>query len=346
MRTVVPALALLLVAASLAGCADVAPPPVPVVRAGPAEAATPTAAPAAPAQAAPRGAPTTSAQPSPTSTAPSPPPHDAAPAPGPSGGNATDAPADPDAAPPNHAPLIRSFQPVHAEGTAPFVAEFAINATDEDGDALSYTIQWGDASSDGGGALPTGNVTHTYYVARNYTALLTVSDFSSSVEATARIAVREAPPEGTPSAGGTSLVAAPCPLCYLDRTPTGQAGWQGCLGLQAGRNAVDCLFFPLGATLAGHGFAASVAPQQTDTATFQDVGVWFLSACSPGASTIAHWDQYGIRLTPDDPQHLIPHLMGGIRSEWGSVPGGAGCALVYSSVRAAQQLCFQVDADC
>ncbi|MEK6985916.1 MAG: PKD domain-containing protein [Candidatus Thermoplasmatota archaeon] len=54
-------------------------------------------------------------------------------------------------------------------------ATFALNGTDPDGDALTWSLSFGDSMVQNGTALPT-SVTHTYASAGNYTAILEVAD--------------------------------------------------------------------------------------------------------------------------------------------------------------------------
>ena len=97
-----------------------------------------------------------------------------------------------------------------ANGIAPLAVTFTANGTD-DGDDLSWILDFGDGNKTNGTTLP-ATVEHTYTNARNYTASLTVSDGALNRTATAHVA-----------AEGESAPAAPTieELCPTDPLAVG-----------------------------------------------------------------------------------------------------------------------------
>ncbi|WP_353708813.1 ThuA domain-containing protein [Cellulosimicrobium sp. ES-005] len=83
----------------------------------------------------------------------------------------------------NVAPVVGSVTATPATGDAPLDVAFAAQATDADGDALTYAWEFGD-----GGTATGATAQHTYAEAGSYTATVTVSD-PSGARATGTVAV-------------------------------------------------------------------------------------------------------------------------------------------------------------
>jgi PKD domain len=85
---------------------------------------------------------------------------------------------------PPHATIALS----NSTGAVPFNATFALTGTDPDGDALNFTLSFGDGSAMNGSKLPT-NVTHRFATLGNFTAMLVVTDGKHTVNATVTVHV-------------------------------------------------------------------------------------------------------------------------------------------------------------
>jgi PKD repeat protein len=84
---------------------------------------------------------------------------------------------------PSNAPPTATLTAVNATGGVPLNVTFQATGSDPDGDHLNYTLQFGDGSADHAGILP-ANVTHSYTLVGNFTARLTVTDGTHSVNTT------------------------------------------------------------------------------------------------------------------------------------------------------------------
>ena len=72
-----------------------------------------------------------------------------------------------------------------SNGSAPLDVSATVTASDTDGDALTYTLDFGDGTAAATGSLPTAPVAHRYDMAGTYTVRLGVSDgFATTVETT------------------------------------------------------------------------------------------------------------------------------------------------------------------
>lgn len=85
----------------------------------------------------------------------------------------------------NQAPVVGSYG-YNATGLTVVVS---FNASDPDGDALSYTISFGDGSTNVTGTNSTGNATHAYAAAGAYNVTLVVSDGDLTVNRTLQVNV-------------------------------------------------------------------------------------------------------------------------------------------------------------
>ncbi len=87
----------------------------------------------------------------------------------------------------NSPPVITAFSANRTIGKAPLAISFKLNATDANGDALTYVLSFGDGSANKTGSLPSANLTYTYATKGNYTARLVVSDGRASANATTTV---------------------------------------------------------------------------------------------------------------------------------------------------------------
>lgn len=192
-------------------------------------------------------------------------------------------------------------------------ATFALTGSDPDGDALSWTLVFGDATTAATGTTLPANVTHEYTLG-NYTANFTVTDGKASADYQATLQVAAGVPANIVVASGD--VSANCALACEACDPAGAVGCvplpvfpgaSGCLSFYASATpapvpTVDCLVVPLPAAAAGAGF--------TLTSTGGDPDAEFFDVCDPvmGVSLGTSW-QSG--------------------PEAGTVPAGAGCAILW-----------------
>lgn len=118
----------------------------------------------------------------------------ATPAPGgsdtPPAGNGTNstAPGPADNTPPE-ASLAANATQVPVGGAV----TFTLGGTDDDGDALAWTLDLGDGTSETGDALP-AEVSHAFAAAGDHTVTLTVTDGTDEAQATVLVAVQEVGP--------------------------------------------------------------------------------------------------------------------------------------------------------
>jgi cytochrome c len=80
----------------------------------------------------------------------------------------------------NNAPVVSAISATPSTGFAPLPVKFETTASDEDGDALTYSWDFGDGSA----ASTTEDPSHTYTAAGTYNAKVTVSDGEDSVSRT------------------------------------------------------------------------------------------------------------------------------------------------------------------
>ncbi|MCA1811951.1 MAG: PKD domain-containing protein [Halobacteriales archaeon] len=85
-----------------------------------------------------------------------------------------------------HPPMANLTASV-ASGTAPLNVTFALTGSDADGDALNWTLTFGDGNRTSGVGLP-ANVTHGFHLGGNFTVTLLATD--GHANATASVLVR------------------------------------------------------------------------------------------------------------------------------------------------------------
>lgn len=96
---------------------------------------------------------------------------------------------------------------------------FTLDATDADGDALTYELSFGDGSTNLTGGFPETVVNYTYAAAGNYTATLTVSDGSDVDNRTLALQVRSAAPPGKPDQAYSCTVDVPAVVVSVSGLP-------------------------------------------------------------------------------------------------------------------------------
>lgn len=84
-------------------------------------------------------------------------------------------------------PPVANLTASVANGTAPLNVTFALTGSDADGDALNWTVTFGDGNRTSGTGLP-ANVTHRFVLGGNFTVALVATD--GHANATASVLVR------------------------------------------------------------------------------------------------------------------------------------------------------------
>ncbi len=195
----------------------------------------------------------------------------------------------------NAAPVASLIATV-SNGTAPLNITFTLDGSDPDGDNLTWVFDDGNGNSTTGDTLPaTVNVT---YLAGNWTTTFTVSDGMNDTVEQLLVTVSEAAAAAT---GGSEFpltfsmnILLSCPHCLATDVTQDST----CLAVLTDDNGLDCAFWELPADAAGHTFVAS--------GTFLPA-VDFYPDCT-GKGRIG----FGI--------------------ETGTVPEGAGCAVLWDIV--------------
>ena len=190
-----------------------------------------------------------------------------------------------------------------ANSTGGLNVTFALNATDNDGDALTWSLDFGDNATQNG-TFPArlgnaskpfahaANVTHLYDAGGAFNVTLTLSDgkattnVSLALNVTAGSSFEQFVAEGTPDL--------PCTQCTEGGANTG-------IGYRAGINELDSYFVELPAGAGGQPF--------TVTSSAGDPEVSFRDSCSGGAAVGDPFNNEG--------------------PESGVVPDGAACALMW-----------------
>ena len=96
-------------------------------------------------------------------------------------------------APPNHAPTA-SLTMTPSSGVVPLDTSATIDASDQDGDPLTYTLDFGDGTAAQSGQLPVAPVAHEYAHAGSFTVRLAVSDGQEQTVKTANVNIGLAEP--------------------------------------------------------------------------------------------------------------------------------------------------------
>lgn len=184
-------------------------------------------------------------------------------------------------------------------GLAPLAVTFTLNATDADGDSLTWTLSFGDGSANETGTAVPATVSHTYSAVGNYTANFTVSDSEATVTDSEDIVVRAA------ATGGSTF-----PLVFdgevtLSCVPCQEAPGAGAsISWNSGEAGLDSDWFVLPADAAGHDF-------QTSEDSDLDSDVEFFDTCSSDGTSLGAF------------KSVDAH-------ESGEVPAGAGCAVMWT----------------
>jgi PKD repeat protein len=121
-------------------------------------------------------------------------------------------------------------------GDAPLNVTFALTGADADGDALNWTLTYGDGNRTTGGGLP-ANVTHGFRLGGNFTVTLLVTD--GHANATASVLVRVVALPGGPKICDLEPDESAGPFYY---SSAGGGNWvfkesNGIAGLQVGNTS-------------------------------------------------------------------------------------------------------------
>lgn len=109
----------------------------------------------------------------------------------------------------------------NASGAAPLNVTFTLNGTDPDGDALTWTLAFGDGSENETGSLLPAIFTHAFELEGNFTVVFEASDGNHTVNATAPVTVNAAvgAAKQTKIITGTTVLPNPagdCCVCIND----------------------------------------------------------------------------------------------------------------------------------
>lgn len=197
---------------------------------------------------------------------------------------------------PNHAPT-GAITANQTAGKAPLKVTFTLNATDADGDKVSYTVDFdGNGTVDAKQANATfpAHVNHTYANAGVYNVTYTVTDGKNSTAYKAKVNVTGG--SSGPAITVTGSAKTPCTWCYFTSDTT------SCVGFEAGVNSADCFWGALTPAAAGRPFHLTAG---------DDPGLEFFDKCSASGKSLGFQD-----VTADD--------------EVGVIPAGAGCVVMYA----------------
>jgi hypothetical protein len=200
----------------------------------------------------------------------------------------------------NHAPLA-TFSASTLNGTIPVTINFTMEGSDPDGDGLNWTLDFGDGNSTEGAELPK-TVAHVYNATGNFTATYTLTDGQEPTVSTLELAIT--------AGGGAGFVAqytgaqtAPSSPANSAESAAGFCGASCCASFLGGESGVDCVFFELEASFAGHLFTATADEGDPDAE------IW--ASCDPA-------ELFSIE----------GHLETGPES--GTIPEGAGCIVLWA----------------
>ena len=178
-------------------------------------------------------------------------------------------------------------------GMAPINVTFALNGTDADGDAITWSLDFGDNGTSANGTSLPANVTHLYAAGGLYNASLSVSDGKNTTVVTLALNITGGAPFDQFIASGTPDL--PCAQCS-------EAGANTGVGYRGGLNELDSWFVEIPAAAAGQLFTATSG---------DDVDLSFRDGCDGGAAI------------------GDPFLAAG--DEAGIVPEGALCVLAWNT---------------
>lgn len=118
-------------------------------------------------------------------------------------------------APSNGGPAIAAF----TANLTGLNVSFTLEATDPDGDALSFELSFGDGTSNATGPLPSPALNHTFAAAGNYTATLTVTDGTDVDNRTLALEVKATAVPGKPEQAFSCTVDAPAVVVSVSGLP-------------------------------------------------------------------------------------------------------------------------------
>lgn len=200
-------------------------------------------------------------------------------------------------APPANRPPVGSLAAA-VNGTA---VTFALAGSDPDGDALSWTLSFGDGSAAQGGSELPANVTHTYAVG-NHTAMYNITDGKATAMYNVSVGVAAAGGVALTFSGDVSSYCAFCTEVLGEQDGTEAASPFPSVGWASGEQGIDTIWVEIPAALIGHAWTA--------TTTGADIAIAAFSACSPDG-------------------HFIEMVDTGAIPETGIVPAGTGCMVLW-----------------
>lgn len=211
-----------------------------------------------------------------------------------------------------HAPTATLAANV-TQGSAPLNVTLLVNATDADGDALSWTLDFGDGSADSNGTSANGTVSLTLnhtFSAGNHTVFLNVTAGGANATSNVTIAVLG-------GAGGAPLVDEKLNVIFgCEACTDGEGDVIPCIGLGVGRNEGDCAWVALTAEAAGRTFTVSgTSPSPVPDDFPEDI-----NDANPDIAILS---------TCDIDADVLLFQTGSNEAETGIVPAGAGCLVAW-----------------
>ncbi|MDX1450365.1 MAG: PKD domain-containing protein [Acidimicrobiia bacterium] len=216
----------------------------------------------------------------------------------------------------NSAPVATLVANVTA-AEVPFDVLFSFNASDADGDVLEWTFDAdGDGTADLEGIDLPGELVFAFADPGLYTANFTVDDGDAAHWATVTVNATAPAATGNSTGNATSFdpilvtleMVEGCELCIdSELIPTvGQLGAQGCIGFHLGINEIDCGWVEIPPEAIGTPFSVRselTGQIQAVTGTDGDPDVEFYDTCSASGTSL------GIQRTdapPDFEAGIIP----------------------------------------